>query len=69
MCALCSIFPAGEGKDDVRIVRRCVREDGGMLIGWFKTAYTSVYGQEHEKEEVGENGKCAHAIKPRDCFC
>ena len=40
-----------------------------MLLCWFKTAYTSAYGQEEEKEEDGENGECAHAVKPRDCFC
>ena len=46
------IFPAGEGEDDVQIVRRCVREDGGMLVGQFKTTYTSAYGQEREKKKM-----------------
>ena len=58
-----------EGKGDVQTVWRCVQEDGGMLVGRFKTVYTSTYGQEHEKEEDGENGKWAHAVKPRYCFC
>ena len=56
MCALCGVFLVGEGKDDVRIVRRCVQEDGGMLVGRFKTVHTSAYGQERKKKEDGKNG-------------
>ena len=62
-------FSAGKAEDDVRIVRRCVWEDIGILLGRFKTVYTSAYGQEHEMEKNGENGECAHTVKPRDCLC